>query len=218
MKRILVLLIILAAIPSSSLAVSWDDIINGVFNNNEYTYEGGKATISSDTVLINGGSIEDFHINWFEEGFDSQIKAYHFESVSITGEGCSVTSGLAGKSVTFDPNTTITAESIWFHSEDSGSLTVNSDASLSGEDIIFVSTSENGEISFINNGDITSGIFHIVSRDSSKITVNQNGIFTANGEIPEFHISAGDGVAVDRHVQIVKFKGGQPIALENEDV
>ena len=33
-----------------------------------------------------------------------------------------------------------------------------------------------------------------------------------------FHISAGEGVAVDRHVQIVKFKGGQPIALENEDV
>lgn len=192
MKKILVLLIILAIIPSSSLAVSWDDIMTGILNDNEYTYTGGKATVSGDTILVNGGSIEDVHVNWSENDFDSQIKAYRFENVSITGEGCSVTSALSGKSVTFDPNTSIIAESIYFSSYDSGSLTVNSDASLSGEDYVFVSTSENGEVSFTNNYNIAAGIFHIVSYDNSRITINQDGVFTANGTHPEFHLSAND--------------------------
>lgn len=192
MKKIFVLLIILVIIPSSSLAVSWHDIMNGILNNNVYTYTGGQATVSGDTILIKGGSVEDVQIYWHETNPNPQINTYRFEGVSITGEDCFVSSDLASKSVYFDQNTSIITETIGFSASGSGSLTVKSDASLSGKDFTFVSAFQNGEISFTNNGEIVSGIFHIVSEDHGKIVINQDGVFTANGEIRKFHLSAND--------------------------
>ena len=192
MKKIFVLLIILVIIPSSSLAVPWHEIMNGILNDNVYTYTGGQATVSGDTILIKGGSVEDVQIFWHETNRNPQIKAYRFENVSISGEDCSVRSDLAGKSVYFDQNTSIIAESIGFSAAGSGSLKVESDASLSGKNFTFVDAFQHGEISFTNNGKIISGIFHVLSEDNGKIVINQDGVFTANGKNREFHLSAND--------------------------
>ena len=180
MKKILVLMIVLAMIPTASLAVSWNDIMTGILNDNEYTYDGGKATVSGNTVLVQGGSIKDVSISWNDNNYYARFKAFRFENVTITGGTCSVLSWLEGKSVSFDRNTSIDTD-IWFEAMSSGGLTVNSEASLCN-DTIFIFASENSEVTFTNGGNMVFGKCSIVASGSSRMTVNQNGTFTANGK------------------------------------
>ena len=200
MKRMLLLLIALIILPSCAFAASWSSIEAAISSGSNFWYEGGTAVLSGKTLVVDGGSVEDVWIDWDPSASENplaNVDTIQFKNVKIsTDSSIGVRSWMAGKSVSFDGNTTIQADHIYFSASDSGSLTVHTGAKISATRI-YNDANKNSSLTFTNDSEISAELLFLNAVDNAQITAYQNGTLTLSNESnPDFQLLCGDDAAL----------------------